>query len=61
MRHKRTQTQVECTCNNASTASASTTDGGLDDLDEEFDSEFDDDEDDEAILKVGISSSLNDI
>ena len=53
MRHKRTQTQVECTCSSKSGGDADvvTTDIIVDDDDEEFDSEFDE-EDDEAILKA---------
>ena len=59
MRHKRTQTQVECTCDksrlgaNGDVAAAS--DLIMDDEDDddcEFDSEFDDCEEDEAILKA---------
>ena len=61
MRHKRTQTQVECTCDKsgllgangdvAAAASDLIMDDEVDD-DDEFDSEFDECEEDEAILKA---------
>ena len=62
MRHKRTQTQVECTCDksgllgtNGDVAAASDLimdDEDDDDDHDEFDSEFDECEEDEAILKA---------
>ena len=53
MRHKRTQTQVECTCSKSGgDADVAINDIVADDDDEDFDSGEFDEEDDEAILKA---------